>query len=280
MIRLVRARTLADVPKVFRGASRVAREQELLQQLHAKDGFTSTYWNARSGHWKAAKNQLKIESFGKCAYCDAPTNSVAHGDVEHIRPKSRYWWLAFCYENYVYACQICNQTYKGDAFPIGGRRLASPVRKAKRSALAIRKLTTALGPDPLDATACDAHHEKMKKEKAHLPDPYTAKVEKLFAWKANAILKEVRVVPRGNSAVTKQVVNAVEAHLGLNREELLRLRWQVFSELEALCATLDEPLRAKTRKKVEAAVRAAVADDAMFAGMARYFVRDEWNIAI
>jgi hypothetical protein len=44
-----------------------------------------------SNVWKVAKPQLKLESGSKCAYCESPTDSVAHGDVEHYRPKSKYW---------------------------------------------------------------------------------------------------------------------------------------------------------------------------------------------
>ena len=48
---------------------------------------------------------------------------VAYGDVEHFRPKSKYWWLAYCYENYLYSCQMCNQRYKKAEFPIFGPEL-------------------------------------------------------------------------------------------------------------------------------------------------------------
>ena len=46
----------------------------------------------KSTVWKAGKPQLKRETGGKCAYCESPTDTVAHGDVEHFRPKSKYWW--------------------------------------------------------------------------------------------------------------------------------------------------------------------------------------------
>ena len=59
-----------------------------------------------SGRWKEAKPQLLAETFGKCAYCEAPTHEVAFGDVEHYRPKSEYWWLAYNYDNYLASCQL------------------------------------------------------------------------------------------------------------------------------------------------------------------------------
>jgi len=73
---------------------------------------------------------------------------VAYGDVEHLRPKSVYWWLAYCYDNHVFACQICNEGFKGDRFPIAGARMAPP-RLSKRNS-AIDVAAASCGPDPLD----------------------------------------------------------------------------------------------------------------------------------
>ncbi len=112
MTKLERLRTAAAIPPAFRGAGRIAKSLELIQR---RAGGTLEF---NSNVWKAAKPQLKLETGGKCAYCESPTDTVAHGDVEHYRPKSKYWWLAYCYDNYVYACQICNQVHKGDEFPI------------------------------------------------------------------------------------------------------------------------------------------------------------------
>ena len=112
MTRIERQRTAAAIPPAFRGAGRVAKSLELIQGRAAGTlEFNATVW-------KAAKAQLKRETGGKCAYCESPTDTVAHGDVEHYRPKSKYWWLAYCYDNYLYACQICNQVHKGDEFPV------------------------------------------------------------------------------------------------------------------------------------------------------------------
>ena len=103
-----------------------------------------------------AIHPLKEEAHGKCCYCEADTATVAHGDVEHFRPKSRYWWLALCIDNYTYSCQICNQSYKGDEFPITGAKLLEPAlpKKVPISAAARAKLAAKICPDP--ATVKDA----------------------------------------------------------------------------------------------------------------------------
>lgn len=52
-----------------------------------------------------------------CAYC---LKELADGDeVEHFRPKSVYWWLAYDFSNYFLACHRCNRgSVKGTRFPL------------------------------------------------------------------------------------------------------------------------------------------------------------------
>jgi uncharacterized protein (DUF3084 family) len=55
------------------------------------------------------KAQLKKETHGKCAYCESRVTVVAHGDIEHVTPKSIVPEQTFNWENLTFACQICNQ---------------------------------------------------------------------------------------------------------------------------------------------------------------------------
>ncbi len=52
----------------------------------------------------------------KCAFCE---QRVEQWHVEHYRPKSIYYWLAFSWDNLLFACPTCNQ-YKRDNFRITG----------------------------------------------------------------------------------------------------------------------------------------------------------------
>ncbi len=49
-----------------------------------------------------------------CAYCltERPL------DLEHFRPKTGYWWLAYEAENYLLGCTACNRDRKGTQFPL------------------------------------------------------------------------------------------------------------------------------------------------------------------
>ena len=55
---------------------------------------------------------------GKCAFCE---QRVERFDVEHFRPKSIYFWLAYSWDNLLYACPGCNGS-KSDNFEIDGQR--------------------------------------------------------------------------------------------------------------------------------------------------------------
>ncbi|WP_419737611.1 HNH endonuclease [Ruegeria sp.] len=54
------------------------------------------------------KEQLKAETKEKCAYCESKVTVVAHGEIEHITPKSARPELTFEWENLTFACQKCN----------------------------------------------------------------------------------------------------------------------------------------------------------------------------
>jgi hypothetical protein len=51
---------------------------------------------------------LKQETNDKCAYCESRVTVVAHGDIEHVTPKSIRPELTFEWGNLTFACQKCN----------------------------------------------------------------------------------------------------------------------------------------------------------------------------
>lgn len=65
----------------------------------------------------------------KCCYCEKDIE-LTYEDVEHYRPKAEadrhpgcaaihgYWWLAFTWENLLYACRQCNEGKKRTKFPL------------------------------------------------------------------------------------------------------------------------------------------------------------------
>ena len=62
------------------------------------------------------KSILKMHSPAgeSCYYCEQDR----HRDIDHIFPKRHYPEKAFDWQNYVYACTICNQDAKNDRFAV------------------------------------------------------------------------------------------------------------------------------------------------------------------
>lgn len=125
MIRLYRTRTEDVIDAAFRGAKRIAYNVALLKMQREK-ACNSAYNFVFSEIWGKAKPQLMKETNYKCAYCEKSIGTsdkkgiqaTSYADVEHYRPKKGgYEWLAYCYDNYLYACEVCNRSYKTD-FPI------------------------------------------------------------------------------------------------------------------------------------------------------------------
>lgn len=263
MIRIQRDRT--KIPAAFTGPSRLSKASALVELAAAGP---PKFTNKESTHWKKAKAQLKKEGGGKCAYCEAPTSVVAHGDVEHFRPKTVYWWLAYCYDNYTFACQICNQTFKGDKFPIGAAQLAAPLIPATSAAR--KKLAAEMAPDPTHDPSVKKFLEACTKEKAALPDPYTVDPVDLFAWEADENLKEVRLVAAKNTVAAKRAVAAAEEVLGLNREELRRERYRIYEEVVAF-KKYAKHLEPALGAEAEALVTKMKLPAEPFAAVARFF---------
>lgn len=62
------------------------------------------------------KAALMDASFGKCMYCESKVPHIDYGDIEHIKPKSKFSNLEFDWGNLGYACVKCNRDYKKNKF--------------------------------------------------------------------------------------------------------------------------------------------------------------------
>jgi uncharacterized protein (TIGR02646 family) len=87
----------------------------------------------------SVKKALKLAQHEKCAFCEAKVTHISYGDVEHFRPKAGtrqargepltrpgYYWLAYDWNNLFLCCQLCNQRFKRNYFP-----LQDPARRAQ-----------------------------------------------------------------------------------------------------------------------------------------------------
>jgi hypothetical protein len=276
MIRLTRQRTTA-IPARYRGADRIGHEEALLtarrDQLAAGEGSLGFL---KSSMWKPAKARLEAETAGKCGYCEAFARNVAHCDVEHIRPKSIYWWLGLCFDNYVLSCQICNQApNKLDQYPVT-RLLAEPAIRADTPAARIAALANTIAPDPLndDAQLTFAEFERqLRRENPDLIHPYAEDPEPFFVWNVDSVLREVSIAPRAARGRAKARAASTIQILGLNRPELLRNRHTTYQPVDTLCQGVRAAIPAALRATFEQSLREAMADNHPYAAMNRYVIR-------
>lgn len=88
------------------------------------------YAKLKDEHYVPVK---KSPFWGKCAYCEQKIASDQYGDIEHFRPKARvtdrhtskplmtrhgdrphpgYYWLAYDWQNLLFACGLCNRPHR------------------------------------------------------------------------------------------------------------------------------------------------------------------------
>ena len=202
-----------------------AAKRELATVMRAFGGHCASKkpWKFKA-IWSPLKEVLIDEFHGKCAYCDAAFAHVAYGDVEHYRPKAEvheddlhpgYYWLAYNPENYLPACQKCNEEFKKTHFPVSGKRAYKPS-------------------DPLEQEAPD------------LLNPYQDNFHKFlkFASSKEAFTKAGRAEPRDPQSKVR--AEATIKCYGLNRGWLVewRIREQAMVRARAqqaymLCAATE-----------------------------------------
>lgn len=93
-----------------------ARVNALPNRKEKYDEAKKLFGSKTSATWVEIKKMLAdFAPKGKaCYYCERDR----HRDIEHISPKLHYPEQCFKWENYIYACTICNQDKKNDTFAV------------------------------------------------------------------------------------------------------------------------------------------------------------------
>lgn len=128
MIRIDKSQAL--VPAILKLRGKGYEETEKMKVDYDNGERNFSFSSRIYGH-KSVKETLKQLQNHKCCFCEAKINHISHGDVEHFRPKAGYnttrsrsltkpgyYWLAYNFSNLFLACQICNQSYKKNYFPL------------------------------------------------------------------------------------------------------------------------------------------------------------------
>jgi uncharacterized protein (TIGR02646 family) len=120
-------------PILSRSAGRGPKETERLCEAYDA-GIRDFDFDPGIYASRSVKNALIGTQYGKCAFCESKFTHIAFGDVEHFRPKGGwvqaegdvlnkpgYYWLAYAWDNLYASCQICNQKFKRNLFPLANR---------------------------------------------------------------------------------------------------------------------------------------------------------------
>ena len=283
MIPLTRIRMENAIHHNFYGETKKRLEQELLlEERRVKRGKAKKH-NFKSSCWKSAKEQLFAETGGKCAYCEDSILAGAYGDVEHYRPKSIYWWLAYCYDNYLAACEICNQRFKRDNFPIQNERMLGPAIHANTTDEIIASQTGAIAPNPLNEDEVNDFIHLHQEERPLLINPYFDDPAEYFAWCADEDVKEVEITANSERSQVEIVVNTenpdVESiaaasiqYYGLNRKKLKDDRYFIYNIYNGYRQILEyDNIPLEVQRVSKNAIEGMKSPGAPFAGMIRYF---------
>jgi uncharacterized protein (TIGR02646 family) len=252
MIR-IRKKTIAPVPTILQTKGKTATAI-LIERFNTGDkNFESSDFDGGIYGHPEVKQALAEIQHGKCCFCESKIRHTSFGDVEHYRPKAGwiqdnetlnkpgYYWLAYEWDNLLLSCQLCNQRYKKNYFPLisGSRRALS-------------------------------HNDNISFEQPLFIHPVNDDIENLITFKEEIPLA-VNTNPRGVETISK---------LGLDRESLneqrrktLNMVRDIYDLANGYPETYPE-LKQKAKEKVLKYYEASTLDETEYSAMLRAFFRD------
>lgn len=267
MISLSKIRDKSKITRALRG--KYLRDK-MVKLLRLRIAFEADPINNKfsvPSNWKSSKAQLLEESHDKCAFCEREVPSGSYGDVEHYRPKSIYWWMAYTIDNYLLSCTVCNVN-KSNTFDTDDSRVNHiPFPDLQNQAEVDQFLDTyALDPaDILFDQSILGIETLAQSEKPLLLNPYRDPVETLFKYEYDEALQEVEIIPADPGHNRIKEINYTINLLQLNRPPLMRKRYREAIKLKQaldLGATMAQ-------------VRPLYAiPEAEYAGMSRHFLAE------
>jgi uncharacterized protein (TIGR02646 family) len=109
-----------ECPNVLRQNKDRWTAELMAQETEGKIPKKATDQAAR--RYRVVKPDLEKETHAKCAYCECYPRPGYPGDIEHIKPKSKYPHLTFEWKNLTYVCWQCNNNkrdkYDKNCLPI------------------------------------------------------------------------------------------------------------------------------------------------------------------
>jgi hypothetical protein len=253
---MIRVHNPTTAPAILR--NRRAQEAAARHRREFDSGTMPSEFDSKIYGAASVKNALRRVQHEKCAFCESPVTHISYGDVEHLRPKAEvaqndgdplerpgYYWLAYEWSKLFLACQLCNQRFKRNLFPLR---------------------------DPAHRVRSHHDHAGLAIEEPLLIDPSVVDPEQHIRWN-----QEYPVGAPGSDLAVATI-----AVVGLDREELAadrRGHLRTFFELRETVLWLKSEARSGSLSQegqerlaqLEAHVTALRRDEAPYAAMARAF---------
>jgi hypothetical protein len=246
MIRIVKPR---NAPSILLTKGRDKRDAH--QAAHDKGDRVFAFDAKIYGH-RSVKEALIKAQHDKCFLCESKITHISHGDVEHFRPKAAYrqsaddglqrpgyYWLAYEWGNLFLACQICNQVFKKNLFP-----LANPNARAV------------------------SHRKPIGKEDPLFIDPSTDDPEQFISFRCEVPF------PLGNHQKGRTTIEK----LGLKRPKLNEKRLEHYARLKLLYQIAYKLPPVEESDDAKKLLDKAVQDKAEYASMARAALRADFKL--
>lgn len=254
MIRITKPAAPAVLTSKGAAATRSVKARHRASRPH-RAGTTPFKFSSKLYGHHTVRDALKAAQRGKCAFCECRIDATNYGDVEHYRPKAAYrqnrgdpltrpgyYWLAYEWDNLFLSCQLCNQEFKENLFP--------------------------LAPNGVRATS---HTKSLAAEQPLLLHPEHDDPEQHLTF------VNEHIMPRNGSsrgAATIEVLGLDRDAMNEERRRRRRILLQVCEARDLIRARLAKLKRADPSLlaaliPLDQALVDAVADDAPFAAMAR-----------
>ena len=244
-----------QAPKILRDKGKKKRQANckaytLNKAAYRKGKKNFKFYSNIYGDKTVKKALIKAQN-DKCCFCESKCTHISYGDVEHFRPKGGfkqspngplgkpgYYWLAYEWSNLFFSCQLCNQRFKKNLFP-----LKNPGDRAI------------------------SHNDDINAEKPMFISP--AENPEQFISFREEVAYAVKDNPRGKATIEE---------LGLNRVKLSDMRKKHFDILRTLYEVANHKPAIPASSYAKAHIDKCIQSSSQYASMARCALKDGFQI--